>query len=218
MGRALSLLQMKAQEIAQGRIDAENSDDVCTLRSRTGLSRSIPVKNCSIKIVHRNQWQRFRIDLTKGAHAEYMRLGGKLNRSQYAKKILQDDIKKSLLLLAIYQTFGPIILFWNTLSLSHLYKLKFAEVRAAPVPPSNWSKLNKCLQVLTTMDPLSQLDHRKKVIEDIFSSAASDDDQTVEKSNHFDYLEDEDTYKEIRDKALEEWVTQNANVTILLDC
>ena len=68
------------------------------------------------------------------------------------------------------------------------------------------------------MDPLSQLDHRKKVIEDIFSSAASDDDQTVEKSNHFDYLEDEDTYKEIRDKALEEWVTQNANVTILLDC
>ena len=62
-------------------------------------------------------------------------------------------IKRSLLLLALCESYGPIVIFWDGLTPSRLYKIKYTEARAAPVPLEQWSPLNRQLGKLTTMRP-----------------------------------------------------------------
>jgi len=162
MGRLLHVLQVEAFNEAKDRIAAENPTDTLTLTSKDRHTTKIPVELCDVPVVHKVSWQETRVKLADAAYLEYSKLGGILNRKDYVKKVFRENIKQALLLFALYQCYGPIIVFWNALSPSRLYKTTFTEVRSSQIPPSDWSALNKRLLPVLNMKPSLTSDARKK--------------------------------------------------------
>jgi hypothetical protein len=203
MGRVLKILQEDALADAQDRVERRLENDTITVTSNGMQSCTIPVGQCDMAIVHRNSWQAAKSQLADSAHAEYIRLGGNMERTEYVRKYLKEMIKRSLLLLALCESYGPIVIFWDGLTPSRLYKIKYTEARAAPVPPEEWSPLNRQLGKLTTMRPDLTVEARQRKIETIFHIGTG---EWIEESEIYDYLEDEVAYKEIRNRCISQYI------------
>src|SRR5436305_13737661 len=106
-------------------------------------------------------------------------------------------------MLTICWCFGPIALFWDTLSPSYLYKLQHLDFHTAALKEKYWSTLNRTLWEIPNLNPFDPFDETESKIKDMFRSEVSSF------SDIFDYLEDEKLYKVYRDKVIEMWTAKN---------
>ena len=147
-------------------------------------------------------------ELATQAHVGYVRHGGVLTHTDFVKKVFKECVKQSLLLLALLEGFGPIVIFWDLLTPSRLYKLKFSEAKAAPVPPEQWVPINRRLGWLTALRADITLEERRARISRVFDDVEYEHE---EEFDHFDYLEDFATYQVTRNRTIDDYLQFHHN-------
>ena len=205
MGLVLFNLQNVAFENAEKRVANPGPDEVIQISSTKIKAKNIPIKDCAFPIVHKKEWTRLRQALAESSYKEYLRSGGQADYSEYTKRIFQVSVKRVLVTLTICQCFGPVALFWEALSPSCLYKIRHVELRRTSVDTKSWSNVNKQLWGITYLNPFQDPQKIEKTVEKMFASEGKD----FNMEGNYDYLEDDDTYKEMRNEVLEEWEARN---------
>jgi hypothetical protein len=207
MGLVLLYLQKLAYDNAKERIANPEQDEVIQLSSTNIKPRNIPIEHCSFPVIHKKEWTKLRHALAKSSYKEYIRSGGQAEYDDYTKRMFQVSVKRSLVTITICQCFGPISLFWEALSPSCIYKIRHVELRAAALESKQWSNLNRQLWRITYLNPFQEFQEVQKALKTVFTSEGED----LDPLECYDYLEDEEMYKEIRNKVLEAWEARNTS-------
>ena len=205
MGIVLYSLQKEALERAERRIAHPKKNEVLQVSSAQVKARNIPIKSCPLPLVHRQEWAKIRLLLGQKSYQEYICSGGHQEYLDYTKRHFQVCVKWALATLAVCQSFGPFALLWEALSPSCLYKLRHADLRIAAIDESLWSPLNRQLWGLTQLNPFRPFSDVQSDLLDVFEGMPLD----FAFPEYYEYLEDDEVYKELRDKVLEEWEARN---------
>jgi hypothetical protein len=170
MGVLLHSMQQEAYIRAEDRINAADPKDFIQLSSTDIKAKNIPLLECPLSIVHRQEWNKMRQELGENSYKPYDRSGGRRDYPKYIDVDFQKNVKVAMTMWTMVNAFGPVSVFWNALTPSCLYRVRNANIRASVIDQKIWSQLNKQLWGILQVNPFVVFNDLEKTIDAIFKS------------------------------------------------